>query len=163
MAKPCRRSKIMTDSNPSSSDESLEKLLRRVSETPAVLDLRRSLRTGDRLASGRIRVLEELGKGGMGQVFAAYDQEKAARVALKVIGRVTPQAIIHLKREFRIASELVHPHIVRLHELFRDGSEWFFTMDLVQGAPLSELLARAKGPGRVELTRTVILQLADAL
>ena len=147
----------------SSSDESIAKLLRRVSETPAVAALRKPVRPGDSIASGRFEILEDLGSGGMGRVFAASDRDSGRHVALKIVGRVTPQAIVHLKREFRTASELVHPNIIRLHELFRDGTEWFFTMDLVRGVHLPELLGRALGSARYELIRTVARQLALAI
>ncbi len=70
----------------------------------------------------------------MGRVFAARDHESGRSVALKIVGRITPQAIVHLKREFRTASELAHSNIIRLHELFRDGLEWFFTMELVRAS-----------------------------
>lgn len=99
----------------------------------------------------------------MGQVFAAYDEERGQTVALKVIGRITPQAIVQLKREFRTASELLHPNIVRFHELFRDGFEWFFTMDLVRGVLLPQLLARTDRGARAEMIRVLARQLAQAL
>jgi serine/threonine protein kinase len=122
------------------------------------------VKAGDRLASGRFHLLEELGKGGMGRVFSAYDEEKGAEVALKIVGRMTPQSIVQLKREFRTASELLHPNIVRLHELFRDGWEWFFTMQLVRGAVLPDLLERNPLPeARADLIRRVAQQLAAAL
>lgn len=147
-----------------SEDESILKLLRRVSETPPVSEVRRPVRPGQSIASGRFQILEDLGSGGMGRVLAASDRDGGDRhVALKFVGRVTPQAILHLKREFRTASELVHPNIIRLNELFRDGAEWFFTMELVRGVHLPELLGSTSGNARWDLIRTVARQLALAL
>lgn len=149
--------------NDSAPDDTLESLLRRVAKTPDVVSLRRPVRPGESIASGRFDILEALGSGGMGRVFAALDRDSGRHVALKVIGQVTPQAIVHLKREFRIASELIHPNIIRLHELFRDGTEWFFTMELVRGVHLPDLLARARDEARNELIRIVAGQLALAV
>src|SRR5262249_40431214 len=65
--------------------------------------------------------------------------------------------------EFRTAAELVHPNLVRLHELFSDGAEWFFTMDFVDGVTLPALIESTAAPRRAELIRHVLRQLAVAL
>jgi serine/threonine protein kinase len=147
----------------SSSDESMLNLLRRVSETPAVGSLRKLLRPGQVIASDRFEILEDLGSGGMGRVLSAFDRDRGCPVALKTVGRVTPQAIVQLKREFRTACDLLHPNIIRLHELFRDGQEWFFTMDLIRGVHLPELLRQTPNADRYVVIRTVARQLALAL
>src|SRR5882672_9373833 len=85
----------------------------------------------DRWLADRFRVESPLGAGGMGQVFRAFDRVLETSVALKVIGELNSDSVAQIKREFRSAAELVHPNLVRLHELFCDGAEWFFTMDLV--------------------------------
>lgn len=110
----------------------------------------------------RFEIQYKLGEGGMGQVFAAFDREKEARVALKLLGQLTPQSITQIKREFRTAAELVHPNLVRLYELFCDGIEWFFTMELVEGFTLSRLFAERGGAGP-DLVRHVFQELARAL
>lgn len=151
----------MTTSD-SSSDDTFAELLRRISETPKGQEPRRAIRTGDLLAQ-RFRIMRELGRGGMGRVFAAYDEQNHAPVAVKMVGRLTPQAVVQLKREFRTASDVVHTHIVRLHELFRDGMEWFFTMELVRGVLLGELLDRTDTEKRPAIIRVVVQQLTAAL
>ena len=120
-----------------------------------------------RLAPGavlvdRFELGEKLGEGGMGHVFAAFDRERQARVAVKFLGRLTPRSIAQMKREFRTACELVHPNLVRLHELFSDGVEWFFSMELVVGTPLGRLPPNPSPEG-VRRLRAVLLQLAQAL
>ncbi|HEX7670065.1 MAG TPA: AAA family ATPase, partial [Polyangiaceae bacterium] len=71
-------------------------------------------------------------------------------------------SIVQIKREFRTAAELVHPNLVRLHELFSDGFEWFFTMDLVDGDTLTKLVEQ---PNEVDydLLRRIFWQLALGL
>ncbi|HEX2731358.1 MAG TPA: protein kinase [Polyangiaceae bacterium] len=87
----------------------------------------------------RFEVGRKLGQGSVGQVFAAFDREHQREVALKVLGQLTPAAIAELKTEFRAVSELVHPNLVRFFELFCEGVDWFFTMELVTGEQLSAL------------------------
>jgi hypothetical protein len=108
----------------------------------------------------RFVLTRSLGSGGMGQVFAAHDRVRQIEVAVKLLGGWTPRSIGDLKREFRAAAELVHPNLVRLHELCCDGPEWYFSMDLVEGVQLQTLLARGSSPS---LLRHVFRQLAAGL
>jgi hypothetical protein len=136
-------------------------LLRRVARTPDVSAVRRELTVGSELV-GRFKIEHKLGEGGMGRVYAAFDRARQARVALKVLGILTPRTIAAIKLEFRVAAELLHPNLVRLHELFSDGKDWFFTMDLVEGVTLHRL-RHDGGRLSVEEIRHVFGQLALAL
>ena len=109
---------------------------------------------------GRFRLNRSLGSGGMGQVFAAFDRVRQVDVAVKLLDGRTPRSIGDLKREFRAAAELVHPNLVRLHELCCDGPDWYFSMDLVEGVQLPDLLAAGSSPS---LLRHVFRQLAAGL
>jgi hypothetical protein len=109
---------------------------------------------------GRFVLNRSLGKGGMGQVFAAFDRVRQSEVAVKLLGAWAPRSISDLKREFRAAAELVHPNLVRLHELCSDGPDWYFSMDLVEGVQLPELLARGVSPS---FLRHVFRQLGAGL
>lgn len=92
-----------------------------------------SLSAGEVLLGGRLRVVRFLGEGGVGAVFEAFDNERRESVALKRLSRIDPTAIYELKSEFRVLGDVVHPNLVRLHELFSQEGAWFFTMDLVRG------------------------------
>jgi eukaryotic-like serine/threonine-protein kinase len=144
----------MSDSH----DDTFEKLVRRVAKTPEVAAIPRSIVPGT-LMAGRFEVETRLGAGGMGQVFAAFDRVGATRVALKILGKMALGSTLRLKREFRAASELAHPNLVRLHELFLEGSEYFFTMDLIHGLSMEEYL-RGSPQGSEERLRHVFRQLA---
>jgi len=85
--------------------------------------------------STRFTLVRRLGSGGMGTVYEAFDRERNARVALKVLRRVAPDTILRFKREFRALQNLYHPNLVRLGELVAEGDRWSFTMELLDGVP----------------------------
>lgn len=74
----------------------------------------------------------------MGVVYEALDKNHGTKVALKVLPLVSPERLLRFKREFRVASGIDHPNLVRLGELVRFGDHWFFTMELVAGVDVVE-------------------------
>jgi serine/threonine protein kinase len=118
-------------------------------------------------------VLEEmLGRGGIGTVFKALDRyrcdlpEADRRVAIKFLNRKIDgaQLLSTLRREFFCAQALSHPNIVKVYELDLDGDAAFFTMELLEGELLSELIER---PGSSTMSRafawTIIQKVGAAL
>jgi predicted Ser/Thr protein kinase len=81
----------------------------------------------------RFEPISLLGQGSMGVVYRALDREMGVDVALKTLGQRRPDQLYRLKQEFRIVSGVLHPNLVELYELFVDGAESFFTMELVEG------------------------------
>ena len=82
---------------------------------------------------GPYHLLEKIGAGGMGIVYGAYDQERDARVALKILPKVDGKTLYLFKREFRALADLFHPNLVTLYEFACESGYWFFTMELVDG------------------------------
>jgi serine/threonine protein kinase len=94
-----------------------------------------------------------IGSGGMATVFKAIDRcgvlpaDADRRVAVKVLReRINqkPAILIQLRREFYCTQVLSHPNIVKVYELDRDRDLAFYTMELLEGERLSDLLARAQ-------------------
>ena len=85
----------------------------------------------------------------MGAVFLAFDRERGTEVALKTLRRVDAMGIYRFKREFRALSDVVHPNLVGLYDLFHDGDLWYFTMEYVEGKDfLSYVLGEQRAAGR---------------
>ncbi len=96
----------------------------------------------------RFKVLRRLGKGGMGVVYEVFDAERDQHVALKTLKRLSANAVLRFKNEFRALQNLHHPNLVRLEELFEKGGKWFFTMELIEGVSLLEYVRSDGGkPG----------------
>lgn len=81
----------------------------------------------------RFRVLDTLGEGAMGIVYAAHDEIRDMRVAVKVLRRIDALSLYRFKREFRAVSDLSHPNIVNLYELICENDRWSLSMELVEG------------------------------
>ena len=110
------------------------------------------------------RVLDLLGRGGMGEVYLAEDTRLRRRVALKVLPPSVardPARRDRFEREARALAALNHPNIVAVHSVEQAGEVLFITMELVDGRPLSELIA----PGGLPLDDFLKLAvpLADAV
>ncbi len=74
----------------------------------------------DMLINERYRVIRLLQQGGMGQVYAAYDQRLQRQVALKLVrGDVAADAATHQRfvREAQVAAQLTHPNVVRTYDV----------------------------------------------
>jgi len=81
----------------------------------------------------RFELRRSLGEGAFGEVVEAFDRQRQSVVALKRLRRFEPNALLQFKREFRSLTNVVHPNLVTLFELFGEGKDWFFTMELVPG------------------------------
>lgn len=96
-----------------------------------------TLRPGGRVL-GRFVLGEQLGEGGMGTIWAARDETLDEVVALKFLNprlATDPEALNDLKRETARTRRLTHPNIIRIHDLFTDGTVAAVAMELVATEP----------------------------
>jgi serine/threonine protein kinase len=93
---------------------------------------------GQIYGNGRFEIVSQLGSGGMGVVYQAFDRQRQAQVALKTLRQLDGRAVARLKREFRALQDLDHPNLVTLFELISENDSWFFTMELVEGVNFLE-------------------------
>jgi serine/threonine protein kinase len=108
--------------------------------------LPRALSSGTKIR-GRYRIAAEIGSGGMGRVFAAFDEELQRKVAVKVLSALNAGQVDREEmflKESRLLAALQHPNIVAVHEAGRDGDLTFIVMDLVDGTSLADVIARAR-------------------
>jgi len=82
---------------------------------------------------GRFEIRGELGSGGAGVVYEAWDTERETSVALKILRKLTGNSLYRFKREFRSLQGIRHQNLIRLGELFVEDDVWFFTMELISG------------------------------
>jgi len=106
------------------------------------------------LEGTRYRVIERIGRGGMGSVYLAEDSELQRTVALKVMNLTDPTGDLarRMWREARIVAQLEHPGIVPIHDVgILPDRRVFYAMKHVQGSRLDEY--RSKEPSQAELLR----------
>ncbi|KIG15702.1 High-affnity carbon uptake protein Hat/HatR [Enhygromyxa salina] len=106
---------------------------------------------------GRYVVLEEIGRGAVGQVVAAYDPELDRKVALKLMQvRGTQQvSSVRLLREAQAMARLSHPSVITVHDVGTVDDDVFIAMEFVEGGSLREWL-RAQPRSWQEIVRMFI-------
>jgi tetratricopeptide (TPR) repeat protein len=109
---------------------------------------------------GRFRIERELARGGMGAVYAAFDESTGRRVALKRpnADRRAQMGLL-FEREYHVLSGLRHPRIIEVYEYGVDAEGPYYTMELLEGADLREL-APADVPTACRYLRDVASSLA---
>lgn len=129
-----------------------------------------ALRPGAVLAN-RYRIQRFVARGGMGEVYEAYDRTLRERVALKTVMPTvsdSPRAVRRLMAEVQLARRVSHPNVCRIYDLgaeqLNDGDRalHFLTMEFVEGLSLAQELERG-GPMKVEAAVDIARQLLSGL
>jgi TolB-like protein/Tfp pilus assembly protein PilF/predicted Ser/Thr protein kinase len=109
-------------------------------------------------------ILEQLGAGGMGEVYKAQDTRLRRVVALKFVAESLsgdPRAVEQFRREALAASAINHPHICVVYDIGEHDGRGFIAMEFLNGTPLNRLVAGAPLPTAQVLELGI--ELADAL
>ncbi len=96
---------------------------------------------------GPYRLLKLLGEGGMGSVFLARQTTLDRNVALKVVKSnlsKNKSMLARFTREAYAAAQLIHPNVVQIYDMGDDQGNCYFSMELVDGQSLSELIHQQK-------------------
>src|SRR6516164_6260608 len=94
--------------------------------------------------SGKYRLLERLGAGGMGAVYLCEHVHMGRKVALKILPvqqAEDPASLARFYREARAVARLDHPNIVRAHDIDHDGKIHFLVMEYIDGSSLQEIVS----------------------
>jgi serine/threonine protein kinase len=113
---------------------------------------------------GHFSLLQQIGAGGMGEVFKARDHHLDRFVAIKLLPgarSADPKHRARFIQEAKAASALNHPNIITIYEIGDQNGETFIVMELVDGKPLHQLIPSSG----MDLTRAlrIAMQVADAL
>jgi serine/threonine-protein kinase len=117
---------------------------------------------GERI--GHFRVVEMLGRGGMGAVYKGYDDKLQRHVALKAIRsefRLHAESKARFLREARILSKIDHPHVCTVHDYIEGDGCDFLVMELVEGRSLRvELMYEPGQQRKMNIARQLLEVLA---
>ena len=106
----------------------------------------------NRRTVGEFELLSRLGRGGMGVVYRAWQPSLGRQVALKcLLGSGDPKAEARFTREIHALGRVEHPHLVKVFTSGIDGEQWYYAMELVEGADLSVVLEQLATSTAAEL------------
>ena len=116
---------------------------------------------------GHYEVLSQLGAGGMGEVYLAYDSTLDRKVALKILPPEVASRSDRMRRfvqEAKAAAALNHPNLAHVYEIGEHDAHHFIAMEFIDGTTLSSKIHREKTPlaKLLEYLRYVAESLAKA-
>jgi serine/threonine protein kinase len=111
-----------------------------------------------------LRIIEEIGRGGFGRVYRAWDTTLAREVALKLVAipELEPEAAAEVLHEGRMLARVRHPNVVTVHGALQIGQEFGLWMELVRGRSLADVV-RKDGPFGAEEAAVAALNVCRAL
>jgi serine/threonine-protein kinase len=121
---------------------------------------------------GTSTLLRELARGGMAVVFVAYQRTLKRQIAVKILPKslMTSETAASFRQEAETAAILSHPNIVPIYEVGENEDFLFFTMQLIQGRPVSAYITRVRRhvvPSRrflpLDKTLDMMIPILDAL
>ena len=118
-----------------------------------------------RIINERYKIIEELGRGGMGVVYRVQQIALGREMALKTLDGtdIADETWLRFQQEAKATSMLDHPNLISVHDYgIIDGKHPFFVMDLVEGSTLSQIIKK-EGPLTVEKAIPIFIQVCFGL
>jgi WD40 repeat protein/serine/threonine protein kinase len=95
---------------------------------------------------GEFELVSRIGRGGMGVVYRAWQASLGRQVALKcLLGVGDSKVEARFAREIRSLGRVDHPNLVKIYTSGSDGDQWFYAMELIEGADLGSVINRLCG------------------
>jgi len=110
------------------------------------------------------QIIDQLGKGGMGEVFLAHDTSLGRKVALKFLPDIfasDPERLARFKREAKLLASLNHPNIAAIYGFETADSRSFLVLELVEGETLAQRIAKGALP--IDEALEICRQIAEGL
>ncbi len=114
---------------------------------------------------GQFLLLSQLGRGGMGAVYRAFDRRLERDIALKLLRNeytTNPEYRAQLQREAQLTASINHPHVVRVYSVGQHNGFTHIAMEIVSGGTLAQMIEREGKIAEPELLRFGI-QMAEGL
>ena len=128
-------------------------------ETP-----KEKLTTGSTFA-GRYQIIEELGKGGMGKVYKANDNDIKEKVAIKLIKpeiSTDKKTVERFQNELKFARKIRHKNVCQMYDLNKEEGTYYITMEYVESENLKNMI-RMSGQLGIGTTISVAKQVCEGL
>ena len=113
----------------------------------------------------RYEIIEEIGKGGMGKVYKAFDKDINENIALKIIRpEIASNALIiaRFQNELKMARKVAHRNVCKMYDLGKDGDTKYISMEYVPGEDLKTTIKRM-GPLTIGKAISVAKQVCEGL
>jgi serine/threonine protein kinase/tetratricopeptide (TPR) repeat protein len=132
--------------------------------TKTLVAPRDELTTGSTFAE-RFQIIEEIGKGGMGRVYKAFDTEVQEKIALKLIKpeiAADHDTIARFRNELKLARRIAHRNVTQMFELGKYAGAYYITMEYVPGEDLKSFIRRI-GQLPVNKALAIAVQIAGGM
>ena len=126
-----------------------------------------ALSTGSTFAS-RYRIIEEIGRGGMGRVYKAVDSELKEKIAIKLLKpeiSSNPKTVERFRNELKFARKIRHKYVCQMFDLNREDHTAYITMEYVHGENLKSFIRQSgqlAAATTVRIARQICKGLAEA-
>lgn len=118
---------------------------------------------GERI--GKIRIIDTLGKGGMGEVYLGYDELLERKVAVKVIhggDRLNPETKERFVQEAKLLSRLEHPNICRIYDFVEGRGHDYIILELIKGRELTDVASGMNWKTKIRVAEQIAEVLTEA-